>query len=82
MLDESYLHVLRNVFVWTKVARRILTFWTFHCFCKVIQIPPVIIETISQILYKPCTILKYLSLNISVKCNWNTKCTGKLQSSI
>ena len=54
MLDKSFVY---NAFFWTKVAYRISTFWTFHYLSEVVQIPHVIVETRSQILYNLCTIL-------------------------
>ena len=54
MLDKSFVY---NAFFWTKVAYRISTFWTFHYLSELVQIPHVIVETRSQILYNLCTIL-------------------------
>ena len=59
MLDKSSeYNVLakETYFFWTK-AHQISTFWTFHCLSEVVQIPHVIFETRTQLLYKPCTIL-------------------------
>ena len=62
--------LLKQCIFWTK-AHQISTFWTFYCLSKVVQIPHVIFETTSQLLYKFCTTLYYLSWNISVKRKWD-----------
>ena len=59
MLDKSPVYDILAEgmhFFWTKVAHRISTFWTFHCFSEVVEIPRVIFETMRQFLYKFCTI--------------------------
>ena len=39
---------LKKCILWTKVARRISTFWTFNWLSEVIQIPHVTFETRSS----------------------------------
>ena len=60
----------RECIFWTNVVHQISIFGTFHCLSAVVQIT-VIFEVRSQFLHKLCTILLYLSKNISVKCKWN-----------
>ena len=59
MLDQSSVYVLAEgmyfldkCIFWTKVAHQISTFWTFHCFSKVFQIP-LIFETSFCIKFLP-----------------------------
>ena len=62
---------LKEFTFWTKVYQ-ISTFSVldFPLLFEFVQIP-VIFETRSQLLYKLCTILQYLSENTGVKCKWN-----------
>ena len=82
MLDKSSVcNILDEGMYFLEKSHQISPFWTFHCLSEVAQIFHVIFETRSQLLYKLCTILSYLSWSISVKCmymefSWSpsTKC--------
>ena len=50
-LDKSSAFYLNKCIFWKKVAHQISTFWTFHLWPEVAQIPHVILETTSQFLY-------------------------------
>ena len=62
MLDKSSVYnILAEGMYFLKKGYQMSTFWTFHCLSEVAQIFHVIFETRSQLLYKLCTILSYLT---------------------